>query len=283
MQCPECGCTELLKKGIRNNKQRYRCKQCGRFFVEGSKYSTKEILPPKQCPYCGHTSTQRKGILEDGTQRYMCNHCNRSFSSKSIIKTEVPYPCPYCGGKLKRKGKGKLGQNQYKCAQCNKSCSGDPPVKRVIFSQTSRDILCPQCGSYELIKAGCSRSGKQRYKCNKCNKLFVQLDAEYMNSIRERSTETCPYCGGKKIISAGKTSAGNQRYRCLSCRRSYTKNIVLIKDRKIKQKDKRSIIMYYLQGHSCTELSMYFGYSRYYIQKLIKDFKQKNKDRINGK
>ena len=251
MQCPECGCTELLKKGIRNNKQRYRCKQCGRFFVEGSKYSTKEILPPKQCPYCGSISTQRKGILEDGTQRYMCNHCNRSFSSKSIIKTEVPYPCPYCGGKLKRKGKGKLGQNQYKCAQCNKSCSGDPTVKRVI--------------------------------CSKCNKLFVQLDDEYMNSIRERSTETCPYCGGKKIISAGKTSAGNQRYRCLLCRRSYTKNIVLIKDRKIKQKDKRSIIMYYLQGHSCSELSTYFGYSRYYIQKLIKDFKQKNKDRINGK
>jgi transposase-like protein len=34
MQCPRCQSTELVKAGLQSQKQRYKCKQCSRLFVE---------------------------------------------------------------------------------------------------------------------------------------------------------------------------------------------------------------------------------------------------------
>lgn len=44
MICPECGSSKIGKRGSRDGRQKYQCKECGRFFIEGtrlnSSYST---------------------------------------------------------------------------------------------------------------------------------------------------------------------------------------------------------------------------------------------------
>ena len=52
MLCPECGSSNLYKRGHREGRQKYQCKNCGRFFIEGtrwdSSYSTKnsyKVMP----------------------------------------------------------------------------------------------------------------------------------------------------------------------------------------------------------------------------------------------
>ena|SRR3982751_243233 len=37
MQCPRCQSTELVKAGLQTQKQRYKCKQCSRLFVESGR------------------------------------------------------------------------------------------------------------------------------------------------------------------------------------------------------------------------------------------------------
>lgn len=34
MQCPSCNSTQIFKNGLRKNRQCYKCKQCGRQFLE---------------------------------------------------------------------------------------------------------------------------------------------------------------------------------------------------------------------------------------------------------
>lgn len=45
--CKSCGCNEYVKSGFAFGKQRYKCKKCGTFFIEGDarqKYSTADHL-----------------------------------------------------------------------------------------------------------------------------------------------------------------------------------------------------------------------------------------------
>ena len=37
MQCPKCSCNRVSKNGRHRGKQRYKCVQCGRQFLEGCK------------------------------------------------------------------------------------------------------------------------------------------------------------------------------------------------------------------------------------------------------
>jgi transposase-like protein len=48
------------------------------------------IVRHKKCPYCGLTTTKKKGKLKSGLQRYLCLNCGKSFSSySSNSKTEI--------------------------------------------------------------------------------------------------------------------------------------------------------------------------------------------------
>jgi transposase-like protein len=37
MQCPRCNSSEIVKAGLQSRKQRYKCKQCRRLFVEAGR------------------------------------------------------------------------------------------------------------------------------------------------------------------------------------------------------------------------------------------------------
>ena len=98
--CPECNSENLYKKGTRAGKQRYQCKDCGRYFVEGTKFVGRQVKLPsvvQTCPQCGSTHIRRDGLLKTGGQRYKCGTCGKGFSTKTVYREPVKYPCPYCG------------------------------------------------------------------------------------------------------------------------------------------------------------------------------------------
>ena len=87
MECPNCGSSNLQKKGTRAGKQRYRCNDCKANFTEGIPYKKQVSLPPLKgitCPKCNSTSVVRDGKLLDGTQRFRCRACKLDFSSKTV-------------------------------------------------------------------------------------------------------------------------------------------------------------------------------------------------------
>ena len=173
MNCPECNSENLLKKGFRKGKQRYQCKDCGRNFVEGTKYVGRQVKLPtlvKSCPTCQSTNIIRDGKLESGARRFKCKDCGKRFSSKTFMRPPVEYKCPYCGGKLNRSGKSKLGESQYICATCGKSCTGDPPVKRFSFKERNTSIKCPYCDSLHIVLRGIEpKTNLTKYMCRSCN------------------------------------------------------------------------------------------------------------------
>ena len=281
MNCPECNSTNLSKRGFRGKKQRYRCKDCGRYFVEGTKFVGRQVKLPvlkMSCPVCGDEKVIRDGLLETGGQRYKCVNCGKSFSNKTVVLAPVEYPCPYCGGKLKRSGHGKLGQPKYICTECGKSCSGEVPKVHETFQEKNLSVSCPHCDSKRIVLKG-KVKGAVRYFCRDCERYFTDETKGRLERIKSepRSNEVCPRCGGKRIIVAGVTKTGNQRYRCLSCRRTYTKGVKLIErdlTRKppISDKDKRQILMYTLNvGLPISDVAKHFNCSEYAIKKLIKE------------
>lgn len=281
MNCPECNSDKLYKKGFRRGKQRYQCKECGRNFVEGTKFVGRQVNLPsliKACVHCGSFDIIRDGRLESGGSRYKCKNCGKSFSSKTVVLPPVEYECPYCGGKLTRSGKGKLGQPEYFCTQCYKSCSGDPPKRAPLpFSETNTEVHCPYCNSLKIKLRGIYKGkikNTRLYSCAECGRRFNEGTKEQLKAkkLKPSAHETCPYCNGNRIISAGINSkSGKQRFRCLDCKRSYTKGV----KPKLSIAEKRKILMYKLNlGLSTKEISEHFGCSTYMIEKLVKDYKK---------
>ena len=272
-ECPECNSTNLYKKGTRAGKQRYQCKDCGRYFVEGTKFVGRQIKLPsvvQTCPQCGSTHIRRDGLLETGGQRYKCGKCGKGFSTKTVYREPVKYPCPYCGGKLRRSGHGKLGQPEYLCTVCGKSCSGDPPkAKAKAFKEVNTEVNCPYCNSRDIILRGTQR-GFRRYLCNDCKRAFTDLTQSRLEKEKEkpRYNEVCPRCGGTHIISAG-ISRGKQRFRCMTCKRTYTKGFEQLE---IPDSEKRKILMYKFNLRlPVADIARAFKCTEYAVRKIIKE------------
>ena len=180
MNCPVCNSLNLCKKGFRAGKQRYKCKDCGAAFTEGTEYVPAKTYSPLEgieCPNCKSNHIRRDGKLQDGTPRYQCKECKLRFSPKTVYGSKVQWKCPYCGGTLTREGRSKKGMNCYKCAECGKSCTADEtgkPIKNDNFSLTNKEVHCPYCGTLNVKKAGYSSRGKQRFYCKDCERAFVQ-------------------------------------------------------------------------------------------------------------
>ncbi|MBC8137777.1 MAG: hypothetical protein H8F28_18000, partial [Fibrella sp.] len=75
--CTHCGSKTLQRKGVRDDRQYYRCKTCQR----GS-FGLPPDLRPK-CPNC--KKTPHATLLSDGRFRYGCPHCNRAWMSEYKI------------------------------------------------------------------------------------------------------------------------------------------------------------------------------------------------------
>ena len=284
MNCPECDSENLYRKGKRNGRQRYQCKDCGRYFVEGTTFIGRQAKLPKvkmNCPHCGEPHIIRDGLLESGKQRYKCLMCKKSFSSETVIPTPVYWNCPVCGGGLKRAGKSKTGKNAYKCKQCGRTSYGDPPIIKIKFKEINTSLTCPHCDSDNIVMVGTGK-GKQRYKCKNCNKIFNEDTKERLREkeLSPRSKEICPRCGSNRITCAGLGKTGKQRYKCLACKRSYTKGAKLVSTEyhqtAIKDTDKKAILMYKFNFNmSIPELAKSFKYSANSIKQLINEYKNK--------
>lgn len=243
VNCPECGSEELLKKGFRNNKQRYQCKTCGRHFIEGTKFVGRQVKLPtlvKTCPYCKSNEVIRDGRLEDGSSRFQCKTCGKNFSTKTFMRPPVGYKCPYCGGKLNRSGKGKLGQPEFHCTECGKSCSGIPPKKNIQFSQINKEIYCPYCNSLDIKLRGNYKGKNRMYSCKSCGRRFSDTTYKSLEEKKKKLENhiTCKFCGSARLISAGISPCGTQRLRCRDCKKTFTFY------NKLTEKDKKLIAFY---------------------------------------
>ena len=202
--CPNCGSNKVHKKGMRVGKQRYKCPACGANFTEGKEYiAAKKKKPLKniKCPYCGSIEIKRDGKLgKKRAQRYKCKSCNRGFSSitKLIIKLnkerKTDKKCPYCSTLLNFIGYNKSKSlKRYMCPSCFKTCTEDSegnPVYRKKFNEVNKEIKCPNCGTYNLKKAGFS-NGHRRYVCKECHRGFREttLSKAYPLENKEKVIE----------------------------------------------------------------------------------------------
>ena len=71
--CPKCKCPARIKVGIKQNKQYYECKACGKNYSR----NTKRIKV--KCLHCESTKTHKNGKRWDGKQSYKCSSCKKQF------------------------------------------------------------------------------------------------------------------------------------------------------------------------------------------------------------
>ena len=78
--CIKCGGNRVYKNGFSpERKQLYKCKDCGKNFVDPSFRKPPPVYPPGLiCPSCGSGKIKRKG-KRNGVQDYKCQVCGKAF------------------------------------------------------------------------------------------------------------------------------------------------------------------------------------------------------------
>lgn len=184
--------------------------------------------------------------------------------------------CPYCGGKLVKKGT-KRNKQCYICTDCGKWCTGDSPKPRVSFKDINTDITCPYCGTKELTTRGKDSKGRIVYSCLECKRRFIEGTYERLHK-KYVSGEVCPRCGSTNLVNKGLGKTGRKRFKCKNCGRSYTKGAKLVTSDVIRRPpisaaNKKLILMYKLNvGLSNTDIAKHFNCSVYAIQQLLKEY-----------
>lgn len=143
-----------------------------------------------------------------------------------MFKGSINPPCPYCGGKLVKKGI-KHNKQCYICKECNKWCTGDNPQPTIHFKDINTDIHCPYCDSMDIATRGKDSKGRKVYSCLQCKRRFIETTAERLTK-KYVIGETCPRCGSTNLINKGLGKTGHKRYKCKDCGRSYTKDTKLV-------------------------------------------------------
>ena len=196
-----------------------------------------------------------------------------------MFKGSINPPCPYCGGKLVKKGV-KHGKQCYICKECNKWCTGSKrskPKPIIPFKDINKDIHCPYCDTTDLATRGKDKKGRVVYSCLRCKRRFIESTAERLTK-KYVIGEVCPRCGSTNLVNKGLGKTGNKRYQCKNCGRSYTKGVKLMVNgakRKppIPETNKRLILMYKLNmGLSYPEIAKHFNCSMYAVQQLVKEY-----------
>jgi len=62
VKCPDCGSNWCKKNGHQNNKQRYKCNECGRVFTPEA-LRKKRDLPEKLCNYSNTSSASNLTLI----------------------------------------------------------------------------------------------------------------------------------------------------------------------------------------------------------------------------
>lgn len=184
--------------------------------------------------------------------------------------------CPYCGGKLVKKGK-KHNKQCFLCKDCGKWCTGDNPKPTIKFKDINTSVTCPYCGTYELTTSGFSNKGLRIYRCKFCNKRFTEETEQRINK-KYVIGEVCPRCGSTNLVNKGIGRTGHPRYKCKSCGRSYTKDAKIIENEvrrrpEISSENKKKILMYKLNLKvKNKDIADHFNCSVYAIQQLVKEY-----------
>lgn len=90
--CPRCGVRDAQRAGQEKGKQRYRCKECGRYY--NGPLAPLPPPPPRPCPHCG-AQCARWGRTRHGRQRYRCKACgqtNVNLYPKTAPAPGGPFP-----------------------------------------------------------------------------------------------------------------------------------------------------------------------------------------------
>lgn len=123
IECPYCKSHSIRKAGKDNNKQRYQCLECNKYFNKDT--IIKEPLNIT-CPKCGKKHINKSGFNPSGTRRYKCVDCGYKFTLDVTPRYFEPQAqtCPMCGHneakKAGRSGKGPYAERKqyYKCCKC---------------------------------------------------------------------------------------------------------------------------------------------------------------------
>lgn len=173
-----------------------------------------------KCKFCGSENLKKSGKSANGSQRYYCKDCDRSFSigdkneRKRITKNGI---CPHCGSKnLKYKGWNKTGTRRYTCVDCGKGSSGES----FELPKKTGDTECPYCHSKHLTTNGYLRDNKtRRYHCKDCGRYFSPKTV-----IKEKSGINCVRCGSDNTYHYGSTDKGKPIYKCKDCGKRFVEN-----------------------------------------------------------
>ncbi|GHV40087.1 hypothetical protein FACS189490_04750 [Clostridia bacterium] len=90
MVCPYCGDATVTKRGKTiKGKQRFKCRECNKSFLETTKIKAVKELKNKKvvpngvlCVECNSENVRLNGFTRAGTQRYLCRDCKKVFFMK---------------------------------------------------------------------------------------------------------------------------------------------------------------------------------------------------------
>ena len=203
-------------KRTHTKEKPYPCGFCGKRFTSNESLNHHVKVHTKEKPYqsgfshkqlslkrkvdkrIGHKQLSLKSKLDKRignthTKRteFKCEHCQKSFSSKSVLTVyirthtkEKPYQCEYCGKSCSQLSNLKLHirihtkERPYQCEHCEKCFIDSNKLKDHIRSHTKeRPFCCDFCGKSfsqrRNLKLHIRTHTKEKpYKCDYCEKGF---------------------------------------------------------------------------------------------------------------
>ena len=82
------------------------------------------------------------------------------------------------------------------------------------------DLLCPTCGSNDIMKNGATRRGKQNHKCRECGRQFVEnpqwqpVDPDRKATLERLLLEKIPPAGIARVLQLSEAWLQDYVNRC---------------------------------------------------------------------
>lgn len=223
-----------------------------------------------ECPNCGSTHLQKKGIRA-GKQRYRCTKCSACFTEGVSYQKQVKLEpvtgieCPYCGSNHIRRN-GMTGRFlRYTCCDCQKNFS----EYLLKHPKTKISYECPYCGG-ELRYGGYGRKGQREYYCKNCHRSCSTntegKPVPFYKFSEINKDIKCPECNSINIKKQG-SLRGKKRFVCKDCGRIF---LDIGNNKRYLKINKQKAIQEVLDGKSIMEVSKKFEYTFDHLRKITK-------------
>ena len=205
----------------------FKCKWCPKTFPK--KYNLQihaKKSHPKSEKY--FKKIERKSKFEckvnnDGKKMYLCNYCEKSFKSPSLVILH------------ERKH---TGEKPFKCETCSKSFQFSSNLKNHMLIHTGEKPykckFCPKAFNRKdtLVKHNRSHTGERPFQCKICNKAFghksvLKSHEKSHSGEKPEKLYKCKLC--KKSFTTKKSlkfheenNTCNRQWKCKKCKKSYT-------------------------------------------------------------